>query len=131
MVSDDVQVGQLVAVVKHRCSQGGDCDAQFTGAPFRVVQVSLPFAVLEDCSDGSRCPIDLRQWELGRVSREYVAALLGTAARPRRRRTEESESDDVHKRCVRCGERMVQRLVRRCWKWHCEQCKVDGEAVVK
>ena len=56
MVSDDVQVGQLVAVVGHRCSEGDECNATFTGAPFRVVQVSLPFAVLEDCSDGSRCP---------------------------------------------------------------------------
>jgi ribosomal protein S27AE len=128
VVSDDVRVGQTVAIVGHRC-RDDNCDMQCTGHPFRVVAVSLPFAILEDCAGKTRHPIDLREWELGRVDAKYVRALVGG----QRAEPEPAEAaDDGHRRCVRCGDRLAQRLVGRgCWRWSCERCGMVGEAVEK
>ena len=129
MTSDDVKVGQLVAVVKHRCGSN-DCDADHSGRPHKVVSVSLPFAVLEDCETAERCPIDLRVWELGKVSRQYVKSMTDCV-----RKTDCDDDDererDGHKRCVRCGERLVQRLGTHggAWYWWCNECEAFKEAV--
>ena|SRR6202044_87253 len=127
MTSDDVQRGQLVAIIRHRCNDR-ECDSSYNGRPFRVVAVSHPFAVLEDCIDGERLPIDLREWELGKVDKRYVAALrdgrdTGKSAQPQRQ--------DDHKRCVKCGERLVQRIGKGCleWYWYCNECGAFKEAV--
>ncbi len=119
MTSDDVKRGQLVVITGHRCGDSS-CDAQFTGRPFKVAQVSHPFAVLEDCADGERLPIDLRQWQLGKVSRAYVNALVDADDCE----DEQPRQQDGHKRCVRCGERLVQKhTVKLGWCWWCGQCE--------
>lgn len=126
MTSDDVKAGQLVVVTKHLCGSD-DCGYSMNGHPFRVVVVSLPFAVLENQADGKRQPIDLREWQLSRVSAAYVRALLGSRVAPS---VEPSVRCDDHVRCVRCGDRMVQRLVTpRIWRWWCEKCLSAGELV--
>ena len=130
MTSDDVKVGLLVAITRHRCDEP-DCEASdCTGRPWRVVAVSLPFAVLEDCIDGQRCSIDLRRWELGRVDRKYVRALQ---VQPTVEGQDEDERpcDGEYQRCVRCGTKMVQvwRSVSRVWRWECPMCKAVGELV--
>ena len=128
MAPDDVEVGQTVAVIKHLCGSRR-CHLDFPGRPYEVAALSLPFAILRDCCTGEMAPIDLRSWELGRVHGSYVAAYKAMVA-PRECQKPES-SCAGHERCVRCGERMQQRLVKRKWRWHCEQCKVDGEVVAK
>src|ERR1019366_4487725 len=125
MTPDDVKAGQLVAVVKHLCGRV-DCEVEFTGAPFKVVCVSLPFAVLECMMNGTNSPIDLREWQLGKVSAAYVRACQRNcrAQDDKPEPTSKVNNDDGHKRCVCCGERLVQRNTTKIgWCWWCQRCE--------
>ena len=127
MTPDDIKVGQLVAVSKHLCAEQ-DCGS-FGGHPFRVAAVSLPFAVLEDCGTGKRSSIDLREWQLTKVTPAYARAMFVKGGAPAAERGQERSRDDGHPRCVRCGERLKQVLKRRCWRWYCERCNSVGDPV--
>ncbi|MGA9669963.1 MAG: hypothetical protein WBQ94_12185 [Terracidiphilus sp.] len=130
MVSDDVKVSQLVAVVKHRCGDPA-CDHECSGRPFKVVSMSYPFVVLEDCIDGERLSLDLRNWELGKVSAGYVKALAGEVGRRTVKELKPVEDRTDHKRCIRCGDQLVQRMEKRGrqWCWYCRQCERAMEVV--
>lgn len=116
MTPDDLDVGMLVTPIKHRCSDRRNCVQEFSGHPFRVVVISMPFAILEDCNDLTRTSVDLRVWELGKISREYVESLVGRQLK-------------VVPHCEKCCEPMTERRCGKRVRWVCAKCKTRGEFV--
>lgn len=111
---DDLNVGDHVAVVgfkgRSHCRQCGD----YSGTPHQITAISLPFIALNDGNEVQS--IDIRVWELKRLSIDYVAVFKGEATR---------QIVDPYA-CPRCGDRYCEKLVKRKWRWFCRTCHYDG-----
>jgi len=85
---DDIRVGMWIAV----CGNKHNSDAcDFLGKPMEVLAVSLPWL----CVTGPRS-IDLRCWEVQRVTPQYVRAMQGAKYRRKQRPVDDPS------RCPRC-----------------------------
>lgn len=140
---DDIRPGQyLMLNDKHDDAEPFDMFGSWgrprrrrnEGVPCRVLAVSPPFLAIE--AQGRRLSIDAREVEILRVDRRFVEALneskpIPTAAKPKRKRKEKPDP----RCCVRCGTRLVQRLI--CqpgdshWVPLCKGCGWTGERVEK
>lgn len=116
---DDLCVGQYVCV-------SGDkrvTDGCATGEPYKIVAIDLPFIALLN-RRGAIDGIDTRVYALKRVSKRYWNVFVGADYHE-----DEHVADDNYPRCVRCGERLVQRSVTGKWHYYCRQCDVSFDEV--
>ncbi len=122
---DSLRVGDFITVIGHK-NPPADPDLQireWTGRPAEILAISLPFLCVD--YGGEVSAIDVRPWEFQRVTKKYWLAM--TDAAPFSIPEAQAEPDD-HPRCVKCGERLVQRLL---WtegsEWHmfCANCNSD------
>jgi hypothetical protein len=139
MVPDDLKVGMFVAVVGRLDGWDGPEDyADYAGKPMRIEAISLPFVAVE--CEGEMCAIDARVWRFGKISRAYAAAMgffaedCDCPACAPVQGNAPAAADDGYRRCVRCGERMVQRLTEakakvKAWHHVCPKCGSDGGLV--
>src|SRR5688572_19997051 len=106
---DDLRRGDWVAVVgcnmdRPRDWFGNEKPVAFDGLPLRILAISLPFLCV-DCQ-GKTLSLDVRAWDVKKVSRHYARAMSGVAPKqPRRRRARPQKGH-----CPRCGERLCERL---------------------
>lgn len=119
---DDLKPGQYIAVTKRYVEDdvpnpfGFFMPRQplsFSGVPVKIITISLPFLAVED-KNGRVSSIDVREWGVQRVSRQYAEAFDQPEPTSKRtsftkRRKKKSKPDP--RDCPRCGERMIQRMI--------------------
>ena len=124
---DDLNVGDTVAVVGHKAAHKRCGD--FSGHPWVVMAISLPFIALHDGNEVQS--LDVRAWDVKKISKDYAHAMSGsleTVSIP------PAIAEDV---CPNCGDRYCERLVevgkrkRRQWNWYCRTCHHDGGSAAK
>lgn len=79
-------------------------DIQFDGFPWKIISISLPFLCVE--GRGRRTAIDVRDWEVKKLTRQYAKAMLGVEHRSG---TASAELPTGH--CPRCGTKLIQRRI--------------------
>ena len=132
---DDLKIGQWVTIIESyevAYNHFEECiifNDMVTGAPLKVIAISLPFVVV---SDGKyRFPIDSRECTFGRISPQYVKSLRGVKRKRGHLVVEEKQRGSKitrdAKACPNCGERMIERLIRYgAWKLLCKDCGFEG-----
>ena len=129
---DSLKVGHWVAVVRDKTIPEGlppEVKISYSGQPVNIVAVSLPFLAV---FDGEKIDaIDVREYEVQRVSNRYVKAML---MKPPESSQDGPEGKTDPNACPRCGERLVQRLTQRKesqgeWRAFCANCKLDAGPV--
>lgn len=125
---DDLNVGDFVAVVG--CKRlpvnawGQPIEGEYHGKPYRILEICLPFLCVAEGEHVTT--IDVRQWEVQRVSKRY--AKLMESVGPRSRRQRKKDKPDP-RNCPRCGCRMRQEHLNDNWRLICPECKWDGGLV--
>lgn len=135
---DDLKPGDFIAVVEDKRDLP-DCYSRgmftFNGLPLEVLAISLPFLAVNDgCTTTS---LDVRQWGVRKVNRQYVKAMQDASPdlvlpRGRKRRKVRKTKPDP-KDCPRCGSRMVEKLDKPTSAWFltCRMCGFQGLEAVR
>lgn len=132
---ENIRVGNYIAVSKDRELRVDDSNGYFmgrslppaySGEPLYVLGISLPF-VCVGTSCGRKFALDLRRYEVSKLSRKYVNAMLyakkaGVQVSQEQEKIVGESSGGTY--CNRCGERAVTRLLagERDWKNYCRGC---------
>lgn len=131
---ENIHPGDWVLIIGNRCKVCGGDHEDHTGVPYQVLAVELPFLLLSR-PDGLASGLDTREWRVKRVGSRrrpgrYVQMWFA-ANTERKELLEADRATDGHLRCVRCGERLRQALVKREWRWRCpnDGCGYDGGPV--
>ena len=117
---DDLNVGDTVAVInnKYHHRKCGD----FSGRPWVVVAISLPFLALHDGAEVQS--LDVRAWDVKKVSTQYAQAMTGTLE------TVVVPAVIDPYTCLQCGDRYCERMYtvkkKNQWRWWCRTCHHDG-----
>jgi predicted RNA-binding Zn-ribbon protein involved in translation (DUF1610 family) len=144
---DDLKPGIFVALVgykrEHTVQRGfllldvGPDQVHYDGRPLEILETSLPFLAV---TDGRKTfAVDLREWDVKRVSKRYAQAMWpekegqrqGRGPGRRRQRISRQEPVETHT-CPRCGTRMVERLSlstipdQHGWFLVCPQCDYNA-----
>lgn len=117
---DDLNVGDTVAVVGHK-AQHRRC-GDFSGRPWVVLAISLPFLALHDGEEIQS--LDVRAWDVKKVTIQYAQAMRGTLET-----VEVPAVIDLYC-CPQCGDRYCERMYtikkKNQWRWWCRTCHHDG-----
>lgn len=98
-----------------------------TGVPLKVLAVEPPFVCITDGE--TREAIDIRRWQIRKVSRAYVRAMSSSAeedAKAFQVRGPRPKPDP--KACPRCSERLVERMKagkKPVWVITCRNCGLE------
>lgn len=123
---DSLRVGQYVCVSGDKRVVDG-CAA---GEPYRIIAIDLPFIALLN-RRGAVDGIDTRVYALKRVSKRYWNVFVGTEYQEDEHNAfdKDTNADTSYPRCVRCGDRLVQRSMMGKWHYYCRQCDVSFDEV--
>ena len=140
---DDLRPGQYIALVRAKDDDAPVSPFDFFGPPKRstdridgrpleILAISLPFLCVTD--GRRRFGIDLRQYDVKRVTRQYAEHLWPERRQEVRqfkgKRRERKEKPDGSY-CQRCGSRLIQAydIRNRVWRIACRDCGFDGGEV--
>lgn len=131
MRPDDFKVGMFATVSGFKDPNHGD--RYWTGKPFEVMAISLPWiAVFDGVSHSS---IDTRKYELTRVNREYVEALwrqpVGESYEKVYKRTGHRPEEPEYRMCPRCHDTNIGLLLVGPGRWEtvCRTCGLELEDI--
>lgn len=139
---DDLSVGMWIVVtdrVEESPIDGSFFPTRrisFRGVPVRIVAISPPFIAVED-GDQTHS-LDSREWGVNRVTnKRYIEAMKNYGqrdvgrARVRKEKKRRRQEEQDPRRCPRCGNRLVTRLMKvknkHGWLTFCEECHLQGE----
>lgn len=140
LIIDNIKVGMWIAVVARKeCEDkqepwfgfGTKYVEEYSGMPVQVRAISLPFLAIWNGKMLST--VDTRAYEFVKVDKKYVRVLTSQGVPKKRRK---KEKPDPTSRCIRCGERLIQRSVVISkepylaeWHYYCRHCNFDGGRV--
>ena len=86
MSSDGIKVGDYVTVVEGKSFNGGR-DGSYSGSLLEVLAISEPFALLREhvskhgCKSESHPVLNMTEWKLGHLEREFIDAMFEVVKR--------------------------------------------------
>jgi hypothetical protein len=138
---DDLKPGMCVALVRIKeedaapqspfffLGEERSATKRLDGRPLEILAINLPFVAVTD--GRRRFAIDLRQYDVQKLSRAYVQSFwdddaASTKPGRQRRKAKRNEKPDPSY-CQRCGERLIQLLIPGAgWQIVCRQCGMNG-----
>lgn len=124
---DDLQVGDYIAVVASNEKQPGSWRGPqptggMSGIPCKILGISLPFLAVQGPYNCRTYTIDVRAWQVRRVTKKY-AMLFFRQARKQQAQTEpEQRPAGPICHCCRCGSKLIERLEKSAWVKLCREC---------
>lgn len=130
---ENLKIGDYVTPVEDHWEQDSENPFRqktvFDGRPYMVIAISFPFVAIEN--GGKVISIDVRRFGLTKLNKQYAQATLGaTGGKVPTGRRKKIKTKRDPRDCIRCGERMVQRIPKdnnpgRLWHRVCPTCGFD------